>query len=110
MDNEYTWIILFLLGFLQTIFLFILGYLFKVNGTLFNKLDTAKEGFRVLIDRNTEQDKRDKTELENKMTKLLDEHYVTTGQLNTLEQKLIGEINGLSLAISTLTKVIQEKL
>lgn len=110
MDNTYITIIVSLLGFLQTVFIFILGYIFKVQGTLFNKLDQAKKEYRDLLDKNSQQDKQDKADLEKKMTDLLDNHYVTTGQLSTLEQKLMGEINGLTSAINTLTKVIQEKL
>lgn len=109
-DSGYLTVIISLIGFLQTIFMFILAYLFKVNGTLFSKLDDTKSKFRNLLDENTRQDNQDRVDLEKKITNLLDNHYVTTGMLTTLEEKLLGEINGLSGAIRNLTDMIKNKL
>ena len=110
MDSTAVTIILSLVGFLQTVFMFILAYIFKVQGTLFAKLDSNKKECHELIDKKIEQEKKDKVALEDKWTLLLDKHYVTTGQLTTLEEKLIGKINGLTTAINGLTSIIKAKL
>lgn len=110
MDDTHVLIIISLLGFIQTISIAVISYLFKVLGTIFTKLDNSKKECRDLIDRNTQQDKTDKQDLEKKLVDLLDSHYVTTGQLSTLEQKLMGEIKGLSSAINGLTEMIRSKL
>lgn len=110
MDASATDIILALLGFLQAIYMFILAYLFKIQGTIFKKMDDNKRECGEKIDKNAEHDRRDKESLEKKMTDLLNEHYVTTGQLNTLEKELKGEIKLVVKAIENLTEVIREKL
>jgi len=110
MDSMAITIILSLLGFIETVFMFILAYIFKVQSTLFNKMDSNKKDCRDLIDKNAEQDKTNKEDLEQKMRDLLDKHYVTTGQLSTLEEKLMGKIDGLTSAIKGLTKIIEDKL
>lgn len=110
MDETYITIILSLLGFLQTIFMFILAYLFKIQGTIFKKMDDNKKECGDKIDKNAEHDKEDKKELEQKMIELLDKHYVTIGQFTTLEERLIGKINGLITAMGNLTDTLKEKL
>ena len=99
MDSTALIIIMSLMGFLQTIFMFLLAYIFKMIGTIFNKLDAHKK-----------DNKADKDALEDKFIKLLDSHYVTTGQHTTLEQKLIGKMNGLTISINNLNNTIREKL
>lgn len=103
-------IIMSLLGFLQTIFIFILAYLFKMNGTMFAKLDTNKADCIDKIAENARQDKIDKANLEDKMVTLLDKHYVTSGQLTTLEQTLLGKVNEMVYSMDTLTSLIKTKL
>jgi len=109
-DETAVTVILSLVGFLQTVFMFIIGYIFKVQNTLFTKLDRNKKECRDLIDRILIQDKADKVALEKKLIDLLDKHYVTTGDLNTLEQELKGDIKGLTIAINNLTSTIESKL
>jgi len=110
MDDTAVTIILSLLGFIETVFIFILAHIFRIQNTLFSKMDTNKQDCRDLIDKNSEQDKANKEDLEQKMRDLLDKHYVTTGQLSTLEERLMGKIDGLTSAINSLTKIIENKL
>ena len=97
MNNES--IILILVGGLQALFMVILAHVFKTMSEL-----------RVLITENTREDKENKEKLESKITTLLDTHYVTTGMLTTLEEKLFGEIKGLSSAINALTDILKNKI
>lgn len=99
MSNTSLVIITGLLGFIQVIFMFILAYIFKTHGTLYSKLDEN----RGLIDKC-------KIDVEEKFVSLLDTHYVTNGQLTTMEQKLMGEIGKLTNSIEHLTEAINKKL
>ncbi len=92
-------IILGLLGFLQVIFMFTLARIFFSMDKLFSLIDSTRA-----------ETKKDLEKVKTEHTALLETHYVTTGQLNTLEEKLIGQIKSLSTSLNHLTNAINRKI
>lgn len=99
-------IILGLVGFLQVIFMFTVGRLFSTQDKIFKLIETNRKSCVEKIEK-IEKDYRDEIKtLKRDNTTLLDNHYVTNGQLNTLEKELKGEIKNLTTSIEHLTAAI----
>lgn len=99
MDDTYVTIILALVSFLEVIFMFLVAYIFKMIGTIFNKLDSYKKECNDNLEK-----------YENRTTELLRNNYAKSGDLTTLEASLIGKIDVLTTAINGLTDTIKSKL
>ena len=100
-------VILGLMGFLQVIFMFMVSRAFNTLDKLHTKIETNETQLRNKIDKNADEAKEDREKLKAEHTHLLENHYVTTGQLNTLEEKLIGQIRNLATSIEHLTDAIK---
>lgn len=90
-----TTLLIGLMGFVQIIFMFVLGRIFNNQDKLFSVIESLRL-----------EHKDDLNTMKSESKELLENHYVTTGQLNTLEEKLVGQISRLSLSIEHLTKAI----
>ncbi len=100
-------IILILVGLIQVLSMFILKRLFDTQDRIYKLIESNQ---KICIDRiykNEEAAKNDRNLMKLEYTNLLDKHYVTNGQLNTLEAKLTGEIKQLSQSIQHLTEAIK---
>ena len=85
-------VILSLVGFIQVIFMFVLNRIFSA------------------IDKQRTETKEDLRAYKKEQTTLLENHYVTTGQLNTLEEKVLGEIKNLSTQVSYLVDIKKREI
>ncbi len=86
MDNISLTLLISLIGFIQTIFMFVLARIFNTHDKLFKAINDT----------------------EDKIVQLLDKHYVTNGELTTLEQTLVGEIKALHVSINNLADSIRK--
>jgi len=100
-------LILGLVGFLQIIFIVLVTRIFVNIDSLYKLIALTQKECRDKIDKNEDEAKREREAMKIEYTNILDKHYVTTGQLNTLEEKLIGKIQALSIAIEHLTEAIK---
>jgi hypothetical protein len=103
MDDFSLKIILGLVGFLQVLFIFLLGRIFFIQDKLFSVSGINKKDCEKKILKNYDEARGDREKMKIEYTLLLEKHYVTTGQLNTLEEKLIGQMEKLSMTIEHLT-------
>lgn len=110
MDSQTLNIVLFAIATYNGVLTAVIAYIIKAQNRAFEKLEENKDKCKALIDDNAKQDRKDRDELEKKITNLLDDHYVTSGQLTTLEERLMGEIKGLTMSIQSLTQAINNKL
>lgn len=99
-------VILGLIGILQIIFMFVLKRLFDTQDKLYNILNENQKTCRDKIEKEADEGRKDRETIKYDYTNLLDKHYVTTGQLRALEEKLIGQIKALSTSIEHLTSAI----
>ena len=103
-------IILILVGILQIVVMFILKRLFDTQDKLFSAIYENDKNCRDKIEKESEEGRRERELMKTEYTALLDKHYVTVGQLNTLEEKLIGQIKNLSISIEHLTEAIKNNV
>ena len=80
----------------------------ETQDKLFTVIESNRKSCQERIEKNDEEAKLDRERMKKEHTNLLDTHYVTTGQLNTLEERLIGQIKILASAIEHLTSSIDK--
>lgn len=103
-------IIVTLVGLIQVGFLFVFTRIFSTQDKLFSVVETNRKSCVEKIEKNADETKSDIKSLKKEHEELLDNHYVTTGQLTTLEEKLVGQMQKLGLSIEHLTLAIKEKM
>ncbi len=106
LENTST-LILALVSFLQLIFIFILKRVFETQDNTFKLIANNHTLCRDRLEKDRDDAKIDRDNMKKEYTALLDKHYVTNGQLSTLEEKLTGQIKQLAMAIDHLTDAIK---
>lgn len=102
-------VIISILGLLQLGFFFVIKRVFYMQDKLFSVIENNKKECSEKIQKNYDEAKEDREKMKLEHTTLLDKHYVTNGQLSTLEEKLVGQIKNLAISIGHLTTAIKEK-
>lgn len=98
-------LVIFSVGLIQLIFALVM----KNANDRFKRIENALDKQDARITDNSKKDEEDNNQLRAEMVGILDKHYVTTGQLSTLEEKLMGEIKSLTTAIEGLTDAIRRE-
>jgi len=101
--------VLVLVSFLQVIFMFAIKRIYDTQDKLYSLIAKNKDKFDKKLEDSEHDAKEDRRIIKVEQTALLEKHYVTTGQLNTLEEKLVGQIRSLSISIEHLTDAIRTK-
>lgn len=102
-------VIIALVGFIQLVFGFIGSLLVSRLRSLESKIESNKSIMHSIEKNLSKKIDDDIKELRAEFNETLDKHYATNGDLNTLEQRFIGEIKGISDKMDLVLNLLKDK-